>query len=191
MCSLVHASVSIAKLQLQCLTVNCRGRRTKQYSHNVWRVGVAHPFTEFIDLYSTSLDFSPVYVEKFYRIELNSSLYYCREYKRTSKTNNFTILYKAQPSTDSEDEFAIIDFFVEVKNSRSCEPVIIAVVQHLNTSVFTVNGEEIPHLFKVSSRQTKCIPVASIKRKCILIESYSSGESDVVCRVFERSNLSV
>ena len=154
----------------------------------MWRVGVAHSFTEFIDLYSTSLDFSPVYIEKFYRIELNNSLYYCREYKRTSKTNNFTILYETQPS---EEEFALIDFFVEIKNPASCEPMILAVVQHLNVSVFTVNGEEIPHLFEISSRQTKCIPVASIKRKCILIESYSSGTSDVVCRVFDHNNLSV
>ena len=125
--------------------------------------------TEFIDLYSTSLDFSPVCVEKFYRIELNNSLYYCREYKRTSKTNNFTVLYEAEPS---KEEFAIIDFFVEVKDPWSGKPVTLAVVQHLNTSVFAVNGEEIPHLFKIFSRQTKCIPVASIKRKCILIESY-------------------
>ena len=170
------------------LLQNCRGRRTKQYSDNVWRVGVAHSFSEFLDLYSASLDFSPVYVEKFYRIELNNSLYYCREYKRTSKTNNFTILYETE---QSKEEFAIIDFYVEVKDPRSGKSVILAVVQHLNTSAFTVNGEEIAHLFNISSRQTKCIPVASIKRKCILIESYSPETSDVVCRIFERNNLSV
>ena len=154
----------------------------------MWRVGVAHSFLEFIDLYSTTLDFSPVYVEKFYRIELNNSLYYCREYKRTSTMNNFTVLYEAQ---SSKEEFAIIDFFVEVKNSHSCEPVILAVVQHLNTNVYNVNGEEIPHLFEISSRHTKCIPVASIKRKCILIEGYVSGSSDIVCRIFEHNNLSI
>ena len=76
-------------------------------THNVWRVGVAHSFLEFIDLYSTSLDFSSVNVEKFYRIDLNNSLHYCREYKHTSTTNNFTVLYKAQ---SSKEEFVIIDF---------------------------------------------------------------------------------
>ena len=169
----------------------CRGRRTKQYSHNLWRVGVAHSFSDFTDLYSTSLDFSPDCIEKFYRIELNNSLYYCREYKRTSKTDNFTVLYEAQLSSDSEEEFAIIEFFVDIKNPHGCEPVILAVVQHLNTSAFDVNGVEIPHLFKVESRQTKCIPVSSIRRKCILVKNYTSGASDIVCRIFEHNNLSV
>lgn len=154
----------------------------------MWRVGAAHSFAEFIDLYSASLEFSPVCVEKFYRIEVNNSLYYCREYKRTSKTNNFTVLYETHPS---REEFAIINFFVEVKIAGSCDPMILAAVQHLNTDVFVVNGIEIPHLFEISSRETKFIPVASIKRKCILIESYSSGSSDVVCRIFDHNNLSV
>ena len=141
--------------------------------------------TGFID--QCSLDFSPVHVEKFYRIELNS-LYYCREFKRTSTTNNFTDVYETQPL---KEEFAIIDFFVEAKNPQSSEPVILAVVQHLSTNVFIVNGQEIPHLFEVSSRQTKCIPVASIKAKCILIKGYSSRSSDIICRIFDRNNLSV
>lgn len=152
----------------------------------MWRVGVAHSFPEFID--QCSLDFTPVNVEKFYRIELNNSLYYCREYKRTSTTNNFTVVYEIQPS---KEEFAIIDFFVEAKDPQSSDPVILAVVQHLSTNVLIINGQEIPHLFEISSRQTKCIPVASIKAKCILIQGYSSGSSDIICRIFDRNNLSV
>ena len=165
-----------------------RGRRTKHYSDNVWRVGVAHPITDFTELSSANLGFSPVKIEKFYRIELNNSLFYCREYKRTSKTNNYTILYEREPSNE---QFALIDFFVEVTSPETSEPVILAVVQHLNVTSFSVNGEEVPHLFDITSREAKCIPVTCIKRKCILIESYSSGTSDVICRIFYHNNLTV
>ena len=170
------------------IIVYYRGRRTKHYSDNVWRVGVAHPLTDFTELSSANLGFSPVKVEKFYRIELNNSLFYCKEYKRTSKTNNYSILYEMEASGE---HFALIDFFVEVTNPETSEPVILAVVQHLNVTSFSVNGEEVPHLFDISSREAKCIPVTYIKRKCILIESCSSGTSDVICRIFYHNNMTV
>ena len=156
-----------------------RGRRTKQYSQDLWRVGTGHPFSDFDD---TGLEFTLANVVKFYRVEL--------KHKRTSKTNNFTVVYKSPDVTG--DSFAIINFFVEVEHPSSHDLLTLAVVQHLNTSVFSVNSQPIPHILNVTSRQTRFIPIHSIKNKCILIDSSNSGVSnDIVCKVFNHYNLCV
>ena len=151
-----------------------RGRRTKQYSLDLWRVGIGDPFP---DIDCAGLEFTPINAVKFYRIDLRNSLYYCTEYKRASKTNNYCIIYE-NPDTTEHDSFAIIDYFVEVEHPSTHNLLTLAVVRHLNTCVFTVNDHPIPHILNVSSQQTKYIPIQSIKSKCILIESCNSGLSN-------------
>ena len=178
--------LSINKI-IDDLIILYRGRRTKQYSQDLWRVGNGHPYPDFDH---TGLEFTPVNVVKSYRIDLRNSLYYCREYKRTSKTNNYTVVYESPDTTG--DSFAIIDFFVEVEHPSTHNLLTLAVVQHLNTSLFAVNGQAIPNMLNVSSKQTRYIPIQSIKNKCILIDSCSSGVgNDIVCRIFNNYNLCV
>lgn len=82
--------------------------------------------------------------------------------------NNYTVVYESPDATG--DSFAIIDFFVEVEHPSTHNLLTLAVVQHLNTCVFAVNGQQIPHMLYVSSQQTRYIPIQSIKSKCVLIE---------------------
>ena len=47
-------------------------------------------------------------------------------------------------------------------------------------------------IHKVLSKQTHCIPVETIKRKCILIHSSCSGSDyDLVAKIFDYCHLSV
>jgi hypothetical protein len=71
------------------LPITYRGRRTRQYSPDLWRVGIGDPFP---DLDYTGLEFTPINTVKFYRVDLRNSLYYRKEYKRTSKTNNYCVI---------------------------------------------------------------------------------------------------
>jgi hypothetical protein len=152
-----------------------RGRRTKQYSPNLWRVGIGDPFPEFD---YTGLEFTPINTIKFYRVDLRNSLYYCREYKRTSKTNNYCVVYESLDTT--EESFAIIDYFVEVEHPSTHNLLTLAVVQHLNTCVFTVSDQPIPHMLNVSSQQIRYIPIQSI----------NGLGNDIVCKIFNNYNLS-
>ena len=126
---------------------------------------------------------------KFYRIEIRNLLYYSKEYKRSSKSNNYTVTFETPVN---KENFAVIEFFVELQHPVTHDITVFAVVEELNTEVLTVHGENIPHLHKVLSKRTHCIPVASIRRKCILIRSSCSGSDyDVVAKIFDYCHLSV
>lgn len=123
---------------------------------------------------------------KFYRIEIRGSLYYSKEYKRSSKTNNYTVTFE---NHINKDNFAVIKFFVDPVTH---DITVLAVVEELNTEVLTVHGQQVPHLHKVLSKRTVCIPVESIRRKCILIDSSCSGtDYDVIAKIFDYCHLSV
>ena len=86
----------------------------------------------------------------------------------------------------------MIEFFVELQHPVTHDITVFAVVEELNTEVLTVHGENIPHLHKVLSKRTHCIPVESIRRKYILIRSSCSGSDyDVVAKIFDYCHLSV
>ena len=93
--------------------------------------------------------------------------YYCKEYKRTTKTITLLCM-KVQMQLRIALPLSI--FFVEVEHPSTHSLLPLAVVQHLSTCVFAVNGQQIPHMLYVSSRQMRYIPIQSIKCKCVLIE---------------------
>lgn len=113
--------------------VHYRGFQTKQYSQDMWCVGNGHPYRDFEDLH-IDLGFTPVTVVKFYRLQIGRSIYYSSEYKHTTKTNNFTVMYKHPGIT--ELKLATINFFLEVEDPSSHECKVFAVIQHLNTEHF-------------------------------------------------------
>ena len=166
-----------------------RGRRTKQLALDVWQIGNCDPFPNFDTVCDINVGFSPLNSMKFYRIEIRNILYYSEEYVRSSKSNNYTVTFE---TPDNKENVAIIKFFVELQHPVTHEYTVLAIVEELNTEVLTVHGESIPHLHKVLSKQTRCIAVDSIKRKCILIHSSCSGSDyDVVAKIFEYCHLSV
>ena len=101
-----------------------RGRRTQQCAHDTWRIGNCHP--------CPSLDFDTVCdvntVMKFYRIEIRNSLYYSKEYKHSSKSNNNTVTFE---TLVNKDNFAVIKFFVELQHPVNHN------ITELNTEIFT------------------------------------------------------
>ena len=126
---------------------------------------------------------------KFYRMEIGNLLYYSKEYKRSSKSNNYTIIFETRTN---KENFAEIEFFVELQHPVTHDITVFAVVEGLSTQVLSVHGENIPHLHKVLSKETHCIPVESIRRKCILIPMASSGlDYDVIAKIFDYCHLSV
>ena len=176
------------------LTLNtyyCRGCRTQQYAHDTWRIGNCHPCPnlDFDTVCDVNIGFSPINMMKFYRTEIRNSLYYSKEYKCSSKSNNNTVTFKTPVN---KDNFAVIKFFVELQHPVNHNITVLAVVEELNTEIFTVHGQHVPHLHKVLSKRTHCIPVESIRRKCVLIPSSCSGsDCDVVAKLFDYCYLSV
>ena len=126
---------------------------------------------------------------KFYRIEIRNLLYYSEEYKRSTKSNNYTVTFE---TPGKKENFAVIKFFVELQHPVTHNNAVFAVVEELDTEVLCVHGEIIQHLQKVLAKRTHCIPVELIRRKCILIPSSCSGSDyDVVAKIFDYCHLSV
>lgn len=134
----------------------------------MWRVGIWHTYSDTL-----SLDFNvgltpESTIIKFYRLEMNSTLYYSTEYTRAKKTNNYTVVYKSP--VESEEKFALIDFFLEMKPSNSPQFKVIAVVRKLITTCFTSGDVAVSHLHVISSEEKSFIPVQWIRQKCVLIQ---------------------
>ena len=73
LCSIIQRRTII--ILLLCMTIFVifciyRGRRTKQYSLDLWRVGIRDPFTDFD---CAGLEFTPINAVKLYRIDLRNS----------------------------------------------------------------------------------------------------------------------
>ena len=77
----------------------CRSQRSKQYSSELYCIGSAPLYSDYHDLDGRDhddIDVNPSTVQKFYRIEIHNSFYYCNKYKRATTTNNHTVLYQDQ-----------------------------------------------------------------------------------------------
>ena len=164
------------------LKYDCRGR-TLQYSDTIWRIGNCCLYWL---LTHGSLDvdvgFTPVNVVKFWRLEKQKSLYYSKEYTRTSKINNYTILY----DQDGTEKFGFIKYFLELQRitNNTSEFFVIAIIDELCTAPFVRGSVIIPHLHTiVSIQQSDIIPVANIRLKCILIDI--PGENQIISHPYD------
>ena len=147
-----------------------------QYSNTTWRIGNCATFTDSYDTLNIDVGFTPVNIVKFWRLEKQKSLYYSKEYTRTSKINNYTIQY----DQDGVEKFGFIKFFLELQRitDSTSEFFVIAVIDELCTAPFVKGSVIVPHLQTIVSTQQSFIPVSKINLKCILIDI--PGENQII-----------
>ena len=110
----------------------------------MWRIGNCVAYTDSYGSLDLYVGFTPVNVIKFWRLEKQKSLYYSKEYIRTSKINNYTILY----DQDGTEKFGLIKYFLELQRitNNTSEVFVIAVIDELCTAPFVRGSVIIPHL---------------------------------------------
>ena len=162
-----------------------RGRRTVEYSIGMWRIGLGTPLTpvSWSDL-GIEVGYTPTSVVKFWRLELNKTLYYSTEYTRASSMNNFTVAYQ----DDSGAEKYGVKFFLELLSNSCSRYHIIAVIEELTTVAYVVQSVIVPQLQVVTSRQPSFIDASTITFKCILL---NIGGDTIIARPFDFCYLSV
>ena len=84
-----------------------------QYSDTTWHniIGNCVAYTDSYGSLNLDVGFTPVNVVKFWRLEKQKSLYYSMEYTRTSKINNYSIMY----DQDKAEKFGLIKYFLELQ----------------------------------------------------------------------------
>lgn len=152
-----------------------------QYSDTMWRIGNCVAYTDSYGSLDLDVGFTPVNVVKFWRLEKQKSLYYSKEYTRTSKINNYTILY----DQDGTEKFGLIKYFLELQRitNNTSEFFVIAVIDELCTAPFVRGSVIIPHLQTIVSMQQSYIPIANIRLKCILIDI--PGENQIISHPYD------
>ena len=123
MCYNVIAEVGLCNIQTQCGVLET----------------VA--YTDSYGSLDLDVGFTPVNVVKFWRLEKQKSLYYSKEYTRTSKINNYTILY----DQDGTEKFGLIKYFLELQRiTNTSEFFVIAVIDELCTAPFVRGSSDNP-----------------------------------------------
>lgn len=128
--------------------------------------------------------YTPISVIRFWRLELNKSLYYAKEYTWSCSTNNYTVAYKDESGAE---KYGIIKFFLELLPSTSPTYHIIAVIEELISFAYVVQSVIVPHL-RVVSQQQSFIPASMITLKCILL---NIGCDTIIARPYDFCHLSV
>ena len=163
-----------------------RGRRTAEYSSGMWRIGLGVLLTPVLwsDL-GINVGYTPTSAIKFWRLELNKTLYYSTEYTRASSTNNFTVAYQDESGAE---KYGIIKFFLELLSNPHSRHHIIAVIEELTTVAYVVQSVIVPQLQVVTSRQQSFIDASTITLKCVLL---NIGGETIIARPFDFCHLSV
>ena len=133
----------------------------------MWRVGTSTILS--LEQYHTlNIDtgFVPDVVIKFWRLELHNSLFYSKEYARTTKTNNYTVLY----DSDGVEGFGVIKFFLELSCRDVSRPQVLAIIDKLITAPYVCGDVLVPHLRVVVAQHQSFVSASCLKMKCILID---------------------
>lgn len=139
----------------------CRcGRKTQQYTKNMWRLG-NYKAIELSSSISALLHpvcgCRPERALKFWRLQLHNTVFCSQEYSRTRSRNSYTITF------GSDGRFGVIKYFLETKNSSN-ESVVVAIVSILRAQKYY----NLPHLFTArASGILQAIRADTIIFKCV------------------------
>ena len=146
-----------------CLYLLCRcGKTTKQYSHNMCCIGKSQLVSldsSVAGLVHSACEFIPERERKFWRLQFKNSVYFSLDYSRTHARNSYTVCF-------GENQFGIIQYFLEVSDRMCNSTCVLAVVNVLSVESY----HNLPHLYLCRTTSIfKAIHADTLNYKCVYV----------------------